>query len=99
MYTAKAHAADEKRILEALDAVAALRKKYKDVIVIPEVVTLHDITEHRLSTRHGVTQFKHIFSRQAARFVLNYFRDGDYISPDVFENTVVCALQDYKPQK
>jgi hypothetical protein len=99
MYTAKEHDADKERILEALDALLELRKKYGDVVAIPEVVILHDITEYRLNDYTGIKQFKKTFDRQTAQFVLNYFNSVDYITPEIFENTVVCALQDYKTQK
>lgn len=96
MYTEKEHEADKERILAALDKLAALREEYKDVIAIPEVVTLHDITDYRLDSFAGAVQFKVRFDRKTAEHVLNYFNGEDYISPEQFENTVVCALQDYK---
>lgn len=99
MYTAKEHAADKEKILEALDAILKLREQYKDVIAIPEVVTLHDITEYRLAGHTGIKQFKTVFTRDAAQFALDYFNGVDYITPEIFENTVVCALQDFKQQK
>lgn len=99
MYTAKDHEADKERILEALDALNLIREQYGDVVAIPEVVVLHDITEYRLNSPRGVKQFKTIFPRQAAKFVLDYFNGVDYITPEIFENTVVCALHDYQQQK
>lgn len=89
-----ASAADRERILTALDALAELRTKYKDVLAIPEVVTLHDITEYRLDTSHGPRKFKKLYGRKTAVAVLEYFAGNDYISPEQFESTIVCALQE-----
>lgn len=96
MYKAKERAADKKRILKALDEVAQLRDDYKDVIAIPEVVTLHDITEYRLDAHNGAAPFEKLFDRAAATYVLGYFRGVDFVTPEHFEHTVICALQDYK---
>jgi hypothetical protein len=95
-YTLEEHDADKERILAALDALTALRDEYKDVIAIPEVVTLHDITEYRLDSFAGAVVFKSLHDKKTAEYVLNYFNGEDYITPELFENTVVCALQDYK---
>lgn len=93
MYTAENHAADKARILKALDVILSVREEYKDVVAIPEVVTLHDITEYRLETCNGPKQFKELFDKKAAESVLHYFNGNDYITPESFENTIVCALQ------
>ena len=85
---------DRERILIALDMLAELRAKYKDVIAIPEVVTLHDITEYRLDTSRGPREFKQVYDRKTAVAVLEYFAGNDYISPEQFESTIVCALQE-----
>lgn len=99
MYSPEEHAADKERILQALDAITALRAKYADVIAIPEVVTLHDITEYYIDTHTGAAPFKKNLDRAAATYVLNYFDGQDYITPEHFEHTIVCALQDYNPRK
>lgn len=93
MYTPEQHHEDKERILKALDALIELRDEYKDVIAIPEVVTLHDITEYRLALNDTVIRpFKDVFNRSAAETVLNYFNGTDYITPESFENTIVYAL-------
>lgn len=93
MYTTEQHHEDKERILKALDALIELREEYKDVIAIPEVVTLHDITEYRLAVGDSVIKvFKEVFDRDAAETVLNYFNGTDYITPESFENTIVRAL-------
>lgn len=93
MYTPEQHHEDKERILQALDALIELRDKYRDVIAIPEVVTLHDITEYRLALSDSVIRpFKDVFDKSAAETVLNYFNGTDYITPESFENTVVYAL-------
>lgn len=93
-YTAEEHEQDKERILAALDKLNALAAEYKDVIAIPEVVTLHDITEYRLDTPTGPKQFKEAYSRATAVATLEYFAGNDYITPESFELTIVCALQD-----
>ncbi|NDD52260.1 hypothetical protein EBZ39_00010 [bacterium] len=94
MYTPKQHHEDKERILQALDALVELREEYKDVIAIPEVVTLHDITEYRVALNNTrIKPFKEVFDRIDAESVLNYFNGTDYITPESFENTVVYALQ------
>lgn len=93
MYTPEQHHEDKERILKAIDALVELRDEYKDVIAIPEVVTLHDITEYRLSFGDAdIRSFKEVFDRVAAEAVLNYFNGTDYITPESFENTIVYAL-------
>jgi len=91
-YSEVEHDADKERILTALDAINTLREAYKDVLVIPEVVTLHDVTEYRVDTISGPKQFKTIYSRNVAVDVLQAFAGTDYIAPDQFEFTVNCAL-------
>jgi hypothetical protein len=98
-YSPKEHEADRERIMTALDALNDLRERYKDVIAIPEVVALHDITEYRLDTPRGPKQFKKTYDRAAAVAVLEYFAGTDYISPELFESTIMCALQDYPHRK
>jgi len=88
------YADDRERILTALDELAELRTRYKDVLAIPEVVTLHDITEYRLDTPRGPREFKQVYDRKTAVAILEYFAGNDYISPEQFENTIVCALQE-----
>jgi len=85
---------DRERILTALDELNALRTKYKDVLAIPEVVTLHDIADYRLDTPRGPREFKQFYDRKTAVTVLEYFAGNDYISPEQFESTIVCALQE-----
>jgi hypothetical protein len=89
------HAKDRERILAALDELNALRAKYRDLLAIPEVVTLHDITEYRLDTPRGPKPFKTVYDRKTAVNILEYFAGTDYIQPEEFESTIVCALQDY----
>ena len=97
MYTHEQHCADKERIAIVLDRLLALQEEFKDVIAIPEVITLHDITEYRIATpKNGVKQFKQILDKQAAEFVLHYFAGADYIQPENFENTLVCALSAYR---
>lgn len=88
------YANDREQILAALDALAELRTRYKDVLAIPEVVTLHDITEYRLDTPRGPREFKRVYDRKTAVEVLKSFAGNDYISPEQFESTIVCALQE-----
>lgn len=85
---------DRERILTALDELDALRTKYKDVLAIPEVVTLHDVTDYRLDTPRGPRAFKDVYDRKTAVAILEYFAGNDYIEPEQFENTIVCALQE-----
>lgn len=62
------------------------------MLAIPEVVTLHDITEYRLAVSDSVIRtFKDVFDKTTAETVLNYFNGADYITPESFENTIVYA--------
>jgi hypothetical protein len=99
MSTDQKYVEDKERILDALDALIQLREAYKDVVAIPEVVTLHDITEYRLETASGVKLFKDMFDRETAQHVLDYFNGADYIAPEDFENTIVCAIQEHRQHK
>ena len=98
-YSAAELDADRERILTALDELNNFRERYKDVIAIPEVVTLHDITEYHLDTPRGPRQVKKVYDRATAVALLEYFAGTDYISPELFESTIVCALQDYIQRK
>jgi hypothetical protein len=93
-YTDAEHELDKERILTALDKLKKLSEEYKDIIAIPEVVTLHDITEYRLDTPAGPKQFKVAYNRATAVDVLQCFAKNDYIEPEQFECTIVFALQD-----
>jgi hypothetical protein len=92
MYTEEQHTAAKQRTLDALDAIYQIREQYKDVIAIPEVITLHDITEYRVEHAGAVRQFKAVFDKKTAEFVLDYFHGTDYITPEIFENTILDAL-------
>ena len=93
-YSEVEHDVDKERILTALDKLKKLSEEYKDIIAIPEVVTLHDITEYRLDTPAGPKQFKAAYNRATAVTVLECFANNDYIEPEQFEYTIVFALQD-----
>jgi hypothetical protein len=90
---------DRERILTALDSLDRLRREYSDVLAIPEVVTLHDITEYHLDTPRGPRQFKFVYDRKTAVALLEYFAGTDYISPEQFESTIMCALQHHLSKK
>lgn len=92
-YNEEEAAADKERILRALDALHALQAEYADVVAIPEIVTLHDITEYRLDDYRGIKQFKELFDRSAAKYVLDCFAGQDFISPEYFEYTIINALE------
>lgn len=98
VYKPEEESIDKERILQALDALQKLQQEYADVIAIPEIVTLHDITDYRLDHYRGIRQFKEVFDRNAGLAVLKYFAGQDFISPEHFEYTIVCALEDYKQQ-
>jgi hypothetical protein len=98
-YTDAEHDADKERILEALDKIHALAAEYKGIIAIPEVVTLHDITEYRLDTPIGPKQFKVAYNRAVAVEVLDSFAGTDYLEPELFEHTIVYALQEILARK
>lgn len=98
LYKPEEETEDKERILQALDALQKLQQEYNDVIAIPEIVTLHDITDYRLDHYRGIKQFKEMFDRDAALAVLKYFAGQDFISPEHFEHTIVCALEDRKQQ-
>ena len=95
-YTPAEHAADKEKILAALDAVIALREAYKDVIAIPEIVVLHDITEYRLDTPRGPIPFKKLYSRDVAVSILHQFSANNYVTPEELEMTIVVGLQEHK---
>ena len=90
---------DRERILTALDELNKLRAKYDDVLAIPEVVTLHDITEYHLDTPRGPRQFKAVYDRKTAVDLLKCFAGTDYITPEQFESTIMCSLNDYLKRK
>lgn len=95
-YTPAEHAEDKEKILAALDAVIALREAYKDVIAIPEIVVLHDITEYRLDTPRGPLPFKKFYSRDVAVSILRQFNENNYVTPEELEMTIVVGLEEHK---
>lgn len=98
-YSDQETADDKERILTALDELNRVREQYADVIAIPEVVTLHDIMEYRLDTSLGPVQFKRLYNRKIGVEVLSYFAGTDYISPELFESTIVCAIEHRKKER
>lgn len=91
-YPEEEYLRDKERILQALDELHALQTKYRDIIAIPEVISLHDIADYRLQTKHGIQQFQAVFSKQDAEFVLQQFAGTDIITPERFEDIIVYAL-------
>jgi hypothetical protein len=94
-YTAEEHAAAEQKILTALDELIKIAERYQDVIAIPEIITLHDITEYRINSVQGPVQFKTQHGKTAAEHVLQSFGAANYITPEKFEDTIVRALENY----
>ena len=92
MYSADAHATAAAKIVTALDELIKIAERYQDVIAIPEIITLHDITEYRITSARGIVQFKTLYGKETAEQVLKTFRDTDYITPEKFEDTIVRAL-------
>lgn len=92
-YTAEEHAAAAKKILTALDELIKIAERYQDVIAIPEIITLHDITEYRINSVHGPVQFKTQYGKTTAEHVLKNFGAANYITPETFEDTIVRALE------
>lgn len=91
-YTAQEHDIAAQKICDALDALLIIAEQYSDVIAIPEVITLHDITEYRVNSVHGPAQFKELYGKETAEHVLKCFAGAEYITPETFEDTIVRAL-------
>ena len=98
MATDENHGKGSDRTLEALDAILRLREEYKDVIAVPEVVTIHDIVDYLVESPAGVKPFGELFDKKTAEFALNYFNGTDYITPESFENTLLNAVAAHKQQ-
>lgn len=97
-YTAEDHAAAAQKILTALDELIKIAERYQDVIAIPEIITLHDITEYRVNTVHGPVQFKTQYGKPTAEHVLRTFGATNYITPETFEDTIVRALAEHNQE-
>lgn len=95
-YTAEEHETAAQKTCDALDALLKIAEQYGDVIAIPEVITLHDITEYRINSVRGPRQFKQLYGKKAAEHVLKCFAGADYITPEIFEDTIVRALNTYQ---
>ena len=95
-YTDQEMADDGQRILTAYDALVALLKEYKDVIAIPEVVSIHDIAEYRITTDCGIKQFKEVYGRDVAEKVLHIINHKNFVTPAVVENAIVEAIHNHK---
>lgn len=97
-YSANDHAAAAAKILTALDELIKIAERYQDVIAIPEIITLHDITEYRINSDRGPVQFKTLYGKNTAEHVLKTFHDTNYITPEKFEDTIVRALMHHKQE-
>jgi hypothetical protein len=92
-YTPENFESDKGRILEALDEITAIHRKYADVIAIPEIVTLHDVTDYRVETERGIVKIQEICDRNAAINILQAVCRANYITQEKFEDVIVSALQ------
>lgn len=97
-YTAEEEAKDDRRIFEAYDALVTLQEQYKDIIAIPEVISIRDVVEYRLNTEHGIKQFKEVYSRDIAERVLRVILEKNFVTPAIIENAIVTALLTNKEQ-
>lgn len=95
-YTAEEHDTAAQKICDALDTLMKVAEQYGDVIAIPEVITLHDITEYRINSSRGPVQFKTVYDKKAAEHVLKCFAGAEYITPETFEDTIVRALNNHQ---
>lgn len=87
---------DKERILDALDEVAAVQRRYIDVIAIPEVITLHDITGYRIENEHGIATIEEICDRQTAVELLHAAGSVNYVMQEKFEDAIVSKLHDIR---
>lgn len=95
-YTDEDFDTDKERILDALDAIAAVQRKYADVIVVPEVITLHDVTNYRVEDEHGIVAVEEICDRRAAIALLHAAGDVNYVTQEKFEDAIVSQLHDIR---
>jgi len=91
-YTPEEESEDTVALLEAYDELVKLQEKYKDIIAIPDVVSIHDITQYRLATKHGVKQFKEIYTRADAMRALHAILQKNFVTPAVIEDAIVNTL-------
>lgn len=91
-YDEKDYLHDKERVLQALDEIHAIQNKYKDVIAIPEVVSLHDVADYRLQTDSGIRQVHTLCDKKDIEFVLQQFANTPFITPEKFEDIVVLSL-------
>jgi hypothetical protein len=54
---------DNERINAAFETLDAFRERFGDIVVFPEVITILDIADTHMNTRHGVMLAKDIYSR------------------------------------
>lgn len=73
---------------KALKAIAQLRKKYRGVVAIPEVITIQDIAEHPLNTTTGPKKFKSLYPRKIACRVLDALDGKDFVTPEELAFTI-----------
>jgi hypothetical protein len=77
---------------KALKEIAQLRKKYRGVVAIPEVVTIQDIAEYPMDTVAGPKKFKTLYPREIACRVLEALDGKDFISSDELAFTVAIRV-------
>lgn len=95
-YTDEELAEDEQRVLMAYDQLVELQEQYKDVIAIPEVVSIRDIADYRIATDCGIKQFKEIYGRDVAEKVLHIIRLKNFVTPAVVETAIVEMLHNHE---
>lgn len=79
---------DKVLVRKAVAELARLRKKYRGVLAIPEVVTIQDIAEYPMDTPTGTKKFKSLYPREIACRVLDALDGKDFIQPEELAFTV-----------
>lgn len=92
-YSYEEQAIDTQRVSAGLHRIAKERADYSDVIVIPLVITIHDVCEMVLDTTKGPQRVGDVCSREEIVHILRSFQDNPCGDPALVAQ---YALDDYR---
>jgi hypothetical protein len=84
---------DSHRVSAALLNIAKQREIFSDVIVIPSVITIHDVCNIDLDTTKGPQRIGDVCSREEIVHILRAFQDNPCGDPILIAQ---YALDDYR---
>lgn len=92
-YSPEEQALDQQRMRKALENINQLRAYFGDVVVVPAVITIHDVCDINLDTTKGPQRVGDVCSREEIVHILRAFQDNPCSDPILVAQ---YALDDYR---